>query len=192
MNTQKKTFLVFIFSLFSVLISFSQGEAKIWYFGNQAGLDFNTNPPTILTNNAIPGNWYSTAVISDAAGNLLFYSNGQNIWDKTHAIMANGSGLSISSNNGSQNVIIIKKLISGSPLVESNEIVYPHLEKMIVDLYCDWDKIHPYKNPTFYKFFKKLYSNFSINESKLLRYADRRKKKMVFVKHLQRLKHINS
>ena len=91
-----------------------------------------------------------------------------------------------------KNVIIIKKLISGSPLVESNEIVYPHLEKMIVDLYCDWDKIHPYKNPTFYKFFKKLYSNFSINESKLLRYADRRKKKMVFLKHLQRLKHVNS
>ena len=53
-------------------------------------------------------------------------------------------------------------------------------------------KIHPYKNPTFYKFFKKLYSNFSINESKLLRYADRRKKKMVFLKHLQRLKHVNS
>ncbi len=91
-----------------------------------------------------------------------------------------------------KNVIIIKKLISGSPLVESNEIVYPYLEKMIVDLYCDWDKIHPYKNPTFYKFFKKLYSNFSINESKLLRYADRRKKKMVFLKHLQRLKHVNS
>jgi predicted transcriptional regulator len=91
-----------------------------------------------------------------------------------------------------KNVIIIKKLISGSPLLESNEIVYPHLEKMIVDLYCDWAKIYPYKNPTFYKFFKKLHSNYSINESKLLRYADRRKKKMVFVKHLQRLKYLNS
>ncbi len=92
----------------------------------------------------------------------------------------------------SKNIVVVRKMVSGSPLLESNEIMYPHLEKMIVDLYCDWDKIYPYKNLTFYKFFKKIHSNFTINESKLLRYADRRKKKMVFVKHLQRLKHINS
>ena len=32
---------------------FAQGEANIWYFGINAGLDFNTSPPTPLTNGAL-------------------------------------------------------------------------------------------------------------------------------------------
>lgn len=79
-------------------------------------------------------------------------------------------------------------MISGSPLMESDGIFYAHLEKIIVDLYCDWNKIYPYKKPTFYLLFKKLNKDYSINESKLLRYADRRKKKQVFTKFLDRLK----
>lgn len=113
------------------------------------------------------------------------------LWEQKDGVVFYGLPTK-ASKKFSKNIVVVRKMVSGSPLLELNEIEYPHLEKMIVDIYCDWDKIYLYKNPTFYKFFKKLYSNFSINESKLLRYADRRKKKMVFVKHLQRLKHINS
>lgn len=28
---------------------YAQNQGKIWYFGNNAGLDFNTSPPTPLT-----------------------------------------------------------------------------------------------------------------------------------------------
>ncbi|GAB2548932.1 hypothetical protein GCM10027189_34480 [Rufibacter soli] len=34
-----------------------------------------------------------SAVISDAQGNLLFYSNGMQVWNKNHQVMANGSEL---------------------------------------------------------------------------------------------------
>lgn len=88
-----------------------------------------------------------------------------------------------------KNIIIIRKMISGSPLVESGEITYPHLEKIIVDLYCGLNSIYPYDKPTFQQLFKKLHKDFSINESKLLRYADRRKKKETFAKYLKKLKH---
>src|SRR6478736_2276783 len=96
----------FIFLLFNS--SFSQNETKQWYFGNQAGLDFNTNPPTILTNNAMSA-IYSCASIADASGNLLFYTNGTTVWDKTHNVMANGTGLFGNSGNELQGSIIIKQ-----------------------------------------------------------------------------------
>ena len=33
------------------------------------------------------------ASICDASGKLLFYSNGQKVWDSTNTIMPNGSGI---------------------------------------------------------------------------------------------------
>lgn len=63
-----------------------------WYFGNNAGLNFNTNPPGILTNGQLQS-YESGSAISDANGNLLFYSNGERVWNKNHSIMSNGYNL---------------------------------------------------------------------------------------------------
>ena len=63
-----------------------------WYFGNQAGLDFSTSPPTPLTNSAMNA-FEGCATISDANGNLLFYTNGNIVWDRTHTPMPSGTGL---------------------------------------------------------------------------------------------------
>lgn len=49
-------------------------------------LTVSTNPSTV---NAIEG----TTVVSDTAGELLFYSNGQTVWNRNHQVMVNGSGL---------------------------------------------------------------------------------------------------
>lgn len=87
-----------------------------------------------------------------------------------------------------KNSIIVRKMISGSPLIESEGIFYAHLEKIIVDLYCDWNLIYPHNQPNFQQLLKKLHKDFSINESKLLRYADRRNKKKIFAKYLKKLK----
>ena len=43
---------VFLILLFA-LNSYSQKEANIWYFGENAGLDFNTNPPSAITDGKI-------------------------------------------------------------------------------------------------------------------------------------------
>ncbi len=85
--------LVIIFTFFFTSISvLGQGEANNWYFGQNAGISFNTTPPTILTDgklNTLEG----CTSISDTAGNLLFYTDGITIWDKSHNIMPNGIGL---------------------------------------------------------------------------------------------------
>ena len=72
--------------LFFALKSFSQKEANIWYFGQNAGLDFNTNPPTALTDGKID-TYEGCSSFSDEDGKLLFYSDGITVWDKNHNIM---------------------------------------------------------------------------------------------------------
>ncbi len=76
---------------FSVLDSKSQ-RANYWYFGANAGLNFNTTPPSVLTNGQTNGP-DNTSTISDASGNLLFYTNGLTVWNNQHSAMPNGTGL---------------------------------------------------------------------------------------------------
>src|SRR5688572_759904 len=79
-------------SLFFCIHLFSQNEGRFWYFGNYAGLDFSTSPPTVLTNGAVSTSEGCTS-ISDAPGNLVLYTNGINVIDANHGNMANGFGL---------------------------------------------------------------------------------------------------
>ncbi len=71
---------------------YSQGEANTWYFGQNAGINFNTTPPTALTNGQV-NTLEGCTTISDATGALLFYTDGITVWDKSHTIMPNGTGL---------------------------------------------------------------------------------------------------
>jgi len=72
--------------------AFAQKEATTWYFGNQGeGLEFRKGcDPNVLTDGAIAG-FEGVATISDeTTGELLFYTNSQNVWDRTHQLMPNG------------------------------------------------------------------------------------------------------
>jgi hypothetical protein len=80
----------FILCLLASSLS-SQNQNNNWYFGFHAGLNFNTTPPTPLESTLFTHE--GTASLSDPAGNLLFYTNGTTIWDRTHSAMPNGSGL---------------------------------------------------------------------------------------------------
>ena len=84
---------------------FGQLETSKWYFGNQAGLNFVTNPPTILTNGAMTAT-FGCASVSDATGSILFYSNGTTVWNKFHNVMANGNSIPILSSYAGSNLII--------------------------------------------------------------------------------------
>lgn len=100
----KKTILFIAFLMQCVLL-FAQKEANIWYFGNKAGLNFNTNPPTALTNSVMSTS-EGCSSISDKNGNLLFYSDGITIWNKNHQIMTNGTGL-LGHSSSTNSVLVI-------------------------------------------------------------------------------------
>ncbi|MBT4727159.1 MAG: PKD domain-containing protein, partial [Bacteroidetes bacterium] len=98
-----------IFTLLLLLVSFkivfAQLEAKNWYFGNYCGLEFENNQPKVLTNGKLIYN-YGGATISDKYGNLLFYTDGQTVWNRNHDTLKNGFGL-YSSRTSVQGAIIV-------------------------------------------------------------------------------------
>lgn len=72
-----------------------------------AALDFMTNPPTALGNSAM-SSMESCSSISDAAGNLLFYTDGVSVWNRQHQVMLNGTGLA-GNTSSSQSGLIIRQ-----------------------------------------------------------------------------------
>ncbi|GGA79053.1 hypothetical protein GCM10008015_19720 [Flavobacterium palustre] len=98
--------LLFIFFLFSFNSS-AQGESNIWYFGEFAGLDFNSGSPVALTDSNI-SNFSAAASICNSNGQLLFYTDGNTVWDKNHQLMLNGTFL-LGSTSTSQGRTIVPK-----------------------------------------------------------------------------------
>jgi gliding motility-associated-like protein len=107
MQILTRLIMFFFFSLFVKNATFAQNENNKWYFGFTAGLDFMTNPPTILTNGLISTS-EGCASVANSAGNLLFYTDGSTIRDQTHAVMANGTGLTGNSST-TQSALIVKR-----------------------------------------------------------------------------------
>lgn len=100
---------ILILSVFLALVlnSNAQLQDSNWYFGNEAGLNFDdgTSSPTTLTD-GVMSTIGGSASISDDDGNLLFYTNGINVWGADHEIIPNGSGL-YGSTTVSQSVLIV-------------------------------------------------------------------------------------
>ncbi|PQJ82207.1 T9SS type B sorting domain-containing protein [Polaribacter glomeratus] len=80
-------FLLLIFTL----NVFSQKEANFWYFGENAGIDFSTSPPTALTNGKL-NTTEGCSSFSSPTGELLFYSDGIEVFNKDHALMTYSDG----------------------------------------------------------------------------------------------------
>ncbi|WP_417801005.1 T9SS type B sorting domain-containing protein [Tenacibaculum sp.] len=86
---RKQLFLT-LFIIASVSL-YSQKEANVWYFGSNAGLDFNSGNPVAL-NDGLLRTDEGCSSISDENGNLLFYSDGINVWTKNHELMRYSAG----------------------------------------------------------------------------------------------------
>lgn len=84
---KKLSLLLFLLSL-SV---FAQKEANNWFFGTSAGIRFQDDGGvSLITGSPIDTN-EGCSSISDASGNLLFYTDGRNVWDRNHILMPNGN-----------------------------------------------------------------------------------------------------
>jgi len=108
-----KQFVLYIICLFCYISLCGQKQGNTWYFGDHAGLNFNTTPPTPLLNGQTdfqsPIGWNEgCSSISDSSGSLLFYSNGVLVWDRFQSVMPNGSGL-MGDRSSTQSCIIVPK-----------------------------------------------------------------------------------
>ncbi len=67
----------------------SPKQANLWYFGFNAGLDFSTDPPKVLSDGKSFTNNISSTMC-DTKGNLLFYTDGHVVFNRFHQPMPNG------------------------------------------------------------------------------------------------------
>lgn len=112
----KKLFCIVWGILFTSCIS-AQLENINWVCPDSVGLNFTTGEPMYFGSSML--GLESTTSISDKEGNLLFYSNGEKVWDRNNSLMPNGDSLSIGlvgdlGSSITQGVIIIPKPLSDS------------------------------------------------------------------------------
>lgn len=97
-----KRITIYLVFLLSQSTSFGQKQGNIWMFGQGGALDFNSGTPIAFSGSQIFGQpqqsghyLYSEGCtsIADSSGNLLYYSNGMKVWNKSNQIMPNGDNL---------------------------------------------------------------------------------------------------
>lgn len=139
----KKIFLLTALNLIIIKFSFGQASnynSNIWYFGKNAGINFNNGYPVSISGgqtNTIEG----VATICDLNGNLLFYTEGTKIWNRYHQVMPNGNGL-MGHYSAAQSSIIVPDLnINNKFYVFTVDAVENHLQSglrySIVDMNLD-------------------------------------------------------
>ena len=87
-------------------------------------------------------------------------------------------------------VFIVKSLVSEAPLQNIKGINTASIEKMLVDIFCDDIIFSAQQGSEMRTIFKEALSKYSINESRMFRYADRRRKKESFNKYLNSISNL--
>lgn len=73
--------------------AFAQLQNNQWRFGNGSGINFNNNPPSLVSGASLSTFEGSASVADRNTGNLLFYSDGGTVWGANNLPMPNGTGL---------------------------------------------------------------------------------------------------
>ncbi len=99
-----------VWSVLCTFCVFAQLENSNFVLPDSTGINFSSGMPEPFISGMF--GYESAASISDSLGNLLFYTNGEIVWNKNHESMPNGTGLDIGLNSGigssiTQGVIII-------------------------------------------------------------------------------------
>jgi hypothetical protein len=96
--------LALILCLLNAIVTFAQGEANFWFFGQNAGLNFNNGTATPISGSLDTNEGCASFSTSD--GQLLFYTDGIFVWDKNNNPMPNGTNL-LGDPSSTQSAIIV-------------------------------------------------------------------------------------
>jgi hypothetical protein len=80
--------------------------------------------------------------------------------------------------------LIVKSLVSEAPIQNIKGINTASLEKILVDIFCDDVLFSAQQGGEMQTLFKEALNKYSVNENRMLRYADRRRKKESLTKYL--------
>lgn len=83
--------------------------------------------------------------------------------------------------------IIIKSLVSEAPMQNVQGVQTITIEKMLVDIFCDKIIFAAQQGNEMQTIFKNAFEKYTINENKMLRYANRRRKKEAFNNYIDKV-----
>lgn len=81
-------------------------------------------------------------------------------------------------------IIIIKPLISEAPLSIVKGITTASIEKILVDIFCDSITFSAQQGSEMRTIFETAFTKYTVNQSKIIRYANRRRKKENFIEFI--------
>lgn len=115
-------------------------ENRIWTFGYHSGLDFNSSPPAFFSTG--DSTREGTATVSDSDGHLLFYTNGNAVYNRTGVVMPAGvSIVPFLASSSTQSSLIVPVITSPGRYyvfsVESRETGSGKLAYGLVDMSLD-------------------------------------------------------
>lgn len=121
-----------------------------------------------------PGRFYNLVEVEKEGMESLFYF----LKDKNMPVYLDPSPELIRRYvTDEKNPWIVKLLVSESPTQEINGITTVTLEKILVDIFCDPLLFDAQQGSEMDRIFKESFERYAISESKMLRYASRRRKK---------------
>lgn len=80
-------------TVFMALICWSQSPPSAWFFGAQGYVDFSSGVGTASPSPSLMPTSLGCTVQCDASGQVLFYSNGETVYNASNAVMLNGTSL---------------------------------------------------------------------------------------------------
>ena len=86
--------------------------------------------------------------------------------------------------------IVVKNLITQSPLSNNSAVIIPKLEKILIDVFTEKDFFYPYQGQELFNIYNNAFHYYQISLKTLFRYAGRRKCKELLEEYLQKI-HFN-
>lgn len=131
-----------------------------------------------------PGRFYTLVEVEKDAVESVFYA----IKDHKSNIFLDPSAEILSRYaTGAQEITIVKSLVSEAPMQNVQGVQTTTIEKILVDIFCDETIFAAQQGGEMHFIFREAYNRYTIHESRMLRYADRRRKKESFDKYLNKV-----
>lgn len=86
--------------------------------------------------------------------------------------------------------LIVKPLVTEAPIQKIEGINTTTLEKMLVDVFCDDVILSAQQGSEMRTIFKEAMNKYTVNENRMIRYADRRRKKETFMNYLSSISNL--
>ena len=129
-----------------------------------------------------PGKFYFLVEVEKESMESVFYFLKEN---EFHVYLNPDNDIINKYVSSEKDAVIVKLLISEAPVQDIKDITTITIEKILVDIFCDDIIFSAQQGPEMNNIFREAFRKYTVNENRMLRYADRRRKKQALNNYLK-------